>query len=248
MAQMPEFGAQPETAIKIKESAGMRLFRSPAFVWAATVTAVMSAVAMIYPGIDLGAARYFYVPGQGFPASNETAMLALRSAGRIVPGVAIAGVVLLAIYRLVSRAPLRFLNDRALAFLALCFSVAPGLIVNLLLKSHWGRPRPLATQDFGGPLPFTPAWSWWGACPSNCSFVSGEASTAMMLMAFVFVVPARYRIWTLSAVLIWTAVISLNRVAFGAHYLSDVVIACGLTLACIAIFKVLVLDRTDAKT
>ncbi len=221
----------------------MRLFRSLAFVWAIAVTALMSAVALIFPATDLVVSAYFYVPGRGFPASNETAMLALRSAGRILPGLAIAGVVLLAIYRLVRQAPLSFVSDRALAFLALCFSVAPGLIVNLLLKSHWGRPRPLATQDFGGPMPFTPAWSWWGGCPSNCSFASGEASTAMMLMAFVFVAPSRYRTLIASVVLVWTAIISLNRVAFGAHYISDVVIACGLTLACIAVFKVFVLDE-----
>ena len=73
----------------------MRLFRSLAFVWAIAVTALMSAVALIFPATDLVVSAYFYVPGRGFPASNETAMLALRSAGRILPGLAIAGVVLL---------------------------------------------------------------------------------------------------------------------------------------------------------
>ena len=220
-----------------------RWWNCPALLGAAAITGIMSAVAITYPSADLAVSAYFYVPGQGFCGAAEPAMLAVRSAGRIVPGLFIAALIGLAIFRLASRRPLAVISDRAMIFLGLCFSVAPGLIVNLLLKSHSGRPRPLATADFGGPLPFTPAWSWWGGCTSNCSFVSGEASTAMMLIALVFVAPRRYRLPIAIAVLIWTTVISMNRVAFGAHYLSDVVIACGLTLASVAIFKALVLDQ-----
>ena len=222
-----------------------RLVREPAFLAAAIMTIGMSALALAYPHLDLDVSGKFYTPGQGFPATLDTLPLITRSLGRIMPGIAIAAVAVLAIIRLISRKPLASAKDRTLLFLGLCFSVAPGLIVNVLFKGYLGRPRPIASQDFGGPLPFTPPWSWWGGCPANCSFVSGEASTAMMLMALVFVAPACYRMAILIAVLIWTFIISLNRVAFGAHYLSDVVIACGLTLACIAIFKVLVLDRPE---
>ena len=222
-----------------------RLVREPAFIAAAIMTVGMSGLALVYPHLDLDVAGKFYTPDQGFPVAKDTVALLTRSLGRIIPGIAIAAVAVLAIIRLIAQAPLTYVKDRTLVFLALCFSVAPGLIVNVLFKGYLGRPRPIATQDFGGPLPFTPPWAWWGGCQANCSFVSGEASTAMMLMALVFVAPVRFRMAILIAVLIWTFNICLNRVAFGAHYLSDVVIACGLALACIAVFKVLVLDRPE---
>lgn len=102
--------------------------------------------------------------------------------------------------------------------------IGPGLIVNLILKDFWGRPRPFETLDFGGRLDFVQAGSMAGKCMSNCSFVSGEAAGASWLLCLIFFVPQPVR----SALLLPLAAISLIapalRLAFGAHYLSDVVL------------------------
>ena len=60
-------------------------------------------------------------------------------------------------------------------FLIATMIIGPGLIVNLGLKDHWHRPRPIQTQDFNGPDPFVPWYDDKGGCKKNCSFVSGEA-------------------------------------------------------------------------
>jgi membrane-associated phospholipid phosphatase len=104
------------------------------------------------------------------------------------------------------------------------FLAGPGLLVNVFLKEHWGRPRPGSTDLFGGDLPFVPAGQWSDACASNCSFVSGEASAIFWLICLIPLLPAR---WvrrgapTIVAIAIFTAGL---RVAFGGHYLSDVVL------------------------
>ena len=41
-------------------------------------------------------------------------------------------------------------------FLIATIAIGPGLIVNLGFKDHWHRPRPVHTQEFGGPDEFRP--------------------------------------------------------------------------------------------
>ncbi|MBO9123374.1 phosphatase PAP2 family protein [Rhizobium sp. 16-488-2b] len=100
----------------------------------------------------------------------------------------------------------------------------PIVLVNFILKDHWGRPRPFSTVDFGGALDFVPAGSTAGKCLSNCSFVSGEAAGAGWLLCLLFIMPRASR----RALFLPLATISLLapalRLAFGAHYLSDVIL------------------------
>lgn len=209
------------------------------------MTAAISIAAFLFPQIDLWASALFYEPGHGFPLTHDSGLLAVRSLGRVVPGIVVGLLVGLVAVRVWKQQPLAQLSDRGLMFLAACMALGPGLLVNLILKSYWGRVRPISTDVFGGSQSFTPAWWPWGGCQANCSFVSGEASTAIVLIAVAFVAPLKWRRAIVAVTLIWTAIISLNRVAFGAHFLSDVVISCCLTLAVILALKALILDRGD---
>src|SRR5690606_563997 len=84
-------------------------------------------------------------------------------------------------------------------------------------------------------------------CQANCSFVSGEASASFWLVAFAFVVPRRWRAGTAIGTLAFALAISINRMAFGGHFLSDVVLAWGLTLvAILATYAVVFADRVKA--
>ena len=64
----------------------------------------------------------------------------------------------------------------------------------------------------------------------------------MYLVAFAMVVPQTWRKPVATFALLWAFAISLNRVAFGAHYLSDILVACGLTLIVILLLRSLILS------
>jgi lipid A 4'-phosphatase len=110
-------------------------------------------------------------------------------------------------------------------FVILVFALGPGLLVNGLLKELWGRPRPRMVTEFGGPHDFMAWWDPTGACLKNCSFVSGEASSAFAALALAVLVPAPLRYAAIAAALAYGASVSFIRMAVGAHFLSDVLFA-----------------------
>ncbi|MGQ0457972.1 MAG: phosphatase PAP2 family protein [Hyphomicrobium sp.] len=209
----------------------------------AFATAVASIVFIAAPVIDQAAARAFHATGLGFPLSQEPALKVLRWLGRAVPAIALGAVVALLAVRVVRRKAWTWLSDAGIAYVLSVFAFAPLLMSNLLLKGNWGRPRPSQTDLFGGNLDFTPAWRISGQCAWNCSFVSGEASMSMALAAFAFLLPKPQRPLAIAVVCAWTSLISWNRMAFGAHYLSDVALAAGLTAIVALALKALLLDR-----
>ena len=121
-------------------------------------------------------------------------------------------------------------SGRAMIFLIVTIAIGPGLIVNLGLKDHWHRPRPIQTQDFSGPDPFMPWYDSDGACKRNCSFVSGEAATAFWMVAPASVLPPPWRAPAIVAAFAFGVGASLLRLAFGGHYLSDVLLGGLITL------------------
>ena len=125
---------------------------------------------------------------------------------------------------------------RLKAVLVTTLVLGPGLIVNGILKAHWGRPRPWMTEDFGGWLSFVEAGTKTDLCAANCSFVSGEAAAAGWLMCLALLLAVHRYVWSALAVGVVSIVMAGLRIAFGAHYLSDAVLGYTMT---IAIFVVL---------
>ena len=117
---------------------------------------------------------------------------------------------------------------------ALSLFLGPTLQVNWILKAFWGRPRPRATDLFMGEQPFILPGTYSDYCLSNCSFVSGEASGAIWLLTFIPLIALIFRrsvAWVLNGLLTVVALgVAYNRVVFGAHFLSDVVLAATFTL------------------
>lgn len=159
-----------------------------------------------------------------FGAAGNTLLVAIRQTVHYVP-MAVAAALVAMVARAVISGP-RPLPGRALYASAalLTLALGPGLVVNGFLKSSWGRPRPGQTDLYGGDLPFVPAGQWSDACQSNCSFISGEASSAFWLMLLVPLLPAAWRPVALGVALAVAALAAGLRVAFGGHYLSDVVL------------------------
>lgn len=183
---------------------------------------VAVAVFETWPALDLWASRGFY-SGDGFPGAQwgwvwllyEWSPVAAR--GLVVLALAL---LLWAAVRPRSLAPHRVRQAGALVLLA-AFGV--GLVVHNLLKDTWGRPRPVLTQEFGGPHPFQPALQPTDLCPRNCSFVSGHAAGGFMLMALGLFGSRRTRWRWWAAGLVAGGTIGVARMAAGGHYLSDIV-------------------------
>ncbi len=134
-------------------------------------------------------------------------------------------------------------SGRAVVFLVATMAIGPGLIVNLGLKDHWHRPRPIQTQEFNGPDPFRPWYEDDGACKTNCSFVSGEAATGFWMVAPASLLPPPWRGPAIVAAFLFGIGASLLRMAFGGHYLSDVLLGGLVTLIVIEIARKIIWPR-----
>ncbi len=199
----------------------------------------VSALFLAFPAIDVWTAGLFH-SADGFDATSIASLVALRKLG---DQLVILMLVVLAASILAKLAwPERpiAIRPRSTVFLLASLALGPGLVVNALLKNHSGRPRPIQTDLFGGAWPFEPAWHFGGACISNCSFVSGEASTAMWLLAPVLLLPRDVRLVFGVPVAVVGLALSLNRMAFGGHYLSDVLLSWGMTLGIILVLHRLI--------
>lgn len=235
------------------EDSGQRGVGAPAgepLLWVALYLAACSAVFVAFPAIDTAVAGWFHDAG-GFPATKLASLMALRRLGDQL--VILVLVVLLAslVGKLVWPARPMAIRPRSTLFLLASLALGPGLVVNAIFKSWSGRPRPIQTDLFGGDWSFVPAWHFDGACISNCSFVSGEASTAIWLLAPVLLLPRALRLPVGIPVALVGLALSLNRLAFGGHYLSDVMLSWGMTAGVVLIlYRVMVRgplgDRLDA--
>jgi membrane-associated phospholipid phosphatase len=117
------------------------------------------------------------------------------------------------------------ISSRAALFLIMSLALGPGLLVNAVLKESWARPRPGMVTEFGGDYVFKPWWDPRGMCDSNCSFVSGETSSAIWMTAPALLVPPPWRYAALGIAGVYAIAIAFMRMLVGGHFLSDVIFA-----------------------
>lgn len=122
---------------------------------------------------------------------------------------------------------------RRAAVAAWCVAlVANGLLIEWALKDGWGRPRPREVATFGGTHAYEPFWHPSEACSRNCSLASGHAAAGFALMAVGAL--ARRKRWhrALAIGLLAGLLVGLGRVAQGAHFPTDVLVAGLVVLGC----------------
>lgn len=186
-----------------------------------------------FPEIDLVVSRWVFSNRDGFALSKNPILLQLRTSADW----AMFGIIIFVLLRILWNAingALTWSGMRKPIWLLSGLIIGPGLIVNGLLKEHWGRPRPREIDIFGGEAVHQTVWVISDWCVGNCSFVSGEASLAAWLVAAALITPKPMRLAATATTLIYAGSISLNRIAFGGHFLSDVLLAwliCGLVFA-----------------
>ena len=149
----------------------------------------------------------------------------LRDLGRLVVTFVVApAVIALVLKLLMPRRPM-LIPGRAALFMIITLALGPGLVTNVILKSHWGRPRPIDVTEFDGDQHFVPWWDPRGDCPDNCSFVAGEPSGAFWMLAPAMLLPPPWRALASGAALAFGAGLGVVRMMGGGHFLTDVVFA-----------------------
>ena len=207
--------------------------------WILIVTALIALTLVVFalwPGVDLVAAHVFYDRG-GFIGQSGLEQFA-RDVLRTAPFVVLAAYIALYVLRRAGVAVFWAPTGRGVIFLIATLAIGSGLIVNLGLKDHAHRPRPVHVVEFGGTDEFRPWYRFDGACEINCSFVSGEAASGFWMVAPALVAPPPWRAPAVVGALVFGAAASVLRLAFGGHFLSDALLG-GL----IALWIVLVARR-----
>ena len=231
-------------AASINASQALAGFRGDAAsrLWLYAVSAGVAAGILftIVPALDLLAARYFFDSEGRFAGDSGWAGLfrnLFRTVFFLTALLAVTGLVRTIAFE---RTWLGLDKARWL-YLALCLAAGPGLVANVAFKNEWGRARPVQITEFGGSKTFSPPLTPSDQCATNCSFVSGEASS---IFAVFFAAAFLFR--KKSSTLIRTGVAAgaaagLVRMAQGGHFLSDVIFA-GVFMALTAV----ILDRLFA--
>jgi lipid A 4'-phosphatase len=187
------------------------------------------AVGLIFavdPQLDLDLAGLAFNPKiQVFGVNAQPWVQHTREAARVIIGLLVLPAFLAILGKLVLPHRRMLIQGRAALFLIATLALGPGALTNLVLKDHWGRPRPIDVQQFGGPYHFTPWWDPRGDCPNNCSFIAGEPSGAFWTLAPAALVPPELRVAAYGAALAFGAGVGVLRIGAGAHFFSDVVFA-----------------------
>jgi membrane-associated phospholipid phosphatase len=185
------------------------------------VAAAAAGVFLIRPQLDLAVTHAFFDTHGAFYGTTffgRTLRAVLRLASYTIFAAFLLAYVSARLYARKRLVP----TGRNLVFLALTLALGPGLLVNGIIKEHSHRPRPFQTQDFVGQSPFRPFGHFDGQCVTDCSFVSGETSTAAWSLAPALLSPPPWRAAVIGASVLFTLVMGVERVAYGGHYLSDV--------------------------
>jgi len=188
--------------------------------------ALVIALSLLFPDIDIVVSRPFYGSAQGFYLAGSFLVRFIEVGVPWIVRTMIVLAVIAALWLAIVRRPLWRIDRKALVFVILATVLGPGLIANTMLKDHWGRARPYQVAEFGGTRQFTPAPLPAGQCPRNCAFVSGHAALGFSLVSFALLLPFGWRRRAaIAAAIAFGAVIGIGRIAAGRHFLSDVVFA-----------------------
>jgi lipid A 4'-phosphatase len=188
---------------------------------AALVLALIGAGVLfaLWPGLDLAATRFVYDHGGLW---GSPAVWRARDILRVAPFWLLGLLAALWVARWWRWPGLAAPSGSAMIFLIAGLILGPGLIVNLGLKAHSHRPRPVHVTEFGGDEAFRPWDRFDGACKRNCSFASGEAASGFWTLAPALLVPPPLRAVAVAAAILYGFSTSALRVLVGGHFLSDV--------------------------
>lgn len=182
-----------------------------------------------YTRLDIFLENYFYSPEKGWILQYKPVWDFIYRFG-IFPGyfLAFAGLIMIS----VSYWNIKYIRFRKLSFL-LVFTiiVGPGILVNLVLKDHTGRPRPREITEFGGTENYLCVCEK-GRTNEGKSFPCGHCSMGFYLAIPYLFYRNRKKVLAyafLATGIIYGSLIGVARMMAGGHFASDVVWAGALT-------------------
>ena len=214
--------ARPQAAL-----AGKTMNRTGLII-ALAVAAVVGVIFGLFPQLDLMISAPFnamVVNGNNFAPRIYPPLMLARDIGLWVGTAIVIPVVAALLLKLLLPRRRLLLSGRAIVFLISTIALGPGLLVNVTLKDHWGRPRPIDVTQFGGDQHFVAWWDPRGDCPGNCSFVSGDVSGAVWTIAPAALVPPPWRAIAYGAALALGIGMAAVRIMAGGHFFTDTVFA-----------------------
>lgn len=170
------------------------------------------------PGIDLSISRLFF-HGGGFPL--DPWQRAVHVGLNYFLWISLTTVIAIYLHNRLLKRRLCAIDGKRVLYLLFVLIVGAGLIVNAGLKDNFGRARPRDIVEFGGSKLFTPAYVISGECRTNCSFSSGDAAGGFFALALAMALSRRRAIFVATAAV--GVLVSLARIASGAHFFSDTV-------------------------
>jgi lipid A 4'-phosphatase len=130
----------------------------------------------------------------------------------------------------------------------LTFIIGPGIIINGVLKDHWGRPRPRQVKEFGGQWDFKEVWQH-GIPGKGKSFPCGHCSMGFLFIVLYYSYKKKNKVIAYSGLgfsFAYGSFMGAARIAQGGHFLSDVVWAGGLTYLIASVLYYNILKIPDA--
>lgn len=174
--------------------------------------------------IDVLASSLFYMPWQASEAwarGRETLWMAIYHS--------VTWVVLLWVASCVFGLLLAFFKrkqylQRAFLCALLCLALGPGLLINVVFKDHWGRPRPQQIVEFGGKERYVPP-GLLQFKQEGKSFPCGHASVGFAFFVFYLIFRQKHKGLSTTFLcfsLLYGILLGYARMAQGGHFLSDV--------------------------
>ncbi|MFZ2726263.1 MAG: phosphatase PAP2 family protein [Methylococcaceae bacterium] len=137
-------------------------------------------------------------------------------APRIIVSIAVLALIIAILsYWQTQLKPLR----RPCAYFVLLMLLGPGLIVNVIFKDHWGRPRPVHISQFNGKYDYIPPLKLGHT--EDKSFSCGHCAAVFSLFALYFLARRNKRYYLLLALSLG-AIMGFVRLSAGGHFLSDI--------------------------
>ncbi len=189
----------------------------PTYIWGLFLFCV--AIFIFFPQIDLFVASQFFYNTHFALKESLFETIFFQSIAIVVTTTALLSLSIFS-YNFLLKKNFLGINKRVILYIVLVLAIAPGLIVNNLLKEHWGRARPNQIEQFGGDKKFTPAFII--SSQNGNSFSSGHSAAAFSMIGIAFLATKRRKFWITLAIT-YGILVSIARIIAGGHFLSDTV-------------------------
>lgn len=187
---------------------------------------VLAVITPFTPMLDLGVARYFYAHGRFASTPFEDFIFNYA----VYPAFAV-GFLALGFWILAFFVPALKKWRSSCALLVLTLALGAGFIVHVVLKDHWGRPRPRQVIEFGGRQEFRPYYlpRFFHQPEPAKSFPCGHCTMGFYFFAVGLVCGRlgwrKAASWSYCLALFLGILLGATRMAQGGHFLSDVLVS-----------------------